>query len=124
MKLAHFEDLTVWQKSQDLCVAVYRVSAEGPFARDPALRDQIRRAAISVTSNIAEGFERYSRTEFKHFLSISRGSVSEIRSQIHLAHRLNYISDTQFGELHSLCLEISRILAKLRSTLNDQSSAK
>jgi four helix bundle protein len=116
MKIAHFEDLRVWQKSRDLAVAVYEASAQGRFGKDPALRDQIRRAAISVMSNIAEGFERYSRPEFRNFLSIARGSVSEVRSQLHLANRLGYIADEGFQELHGNCLEISRMLAKLRST--------
>jgi len=115
MKVSRFEDLKVWQKSRDLSLAIYRISNDGRFAADFALRDQIRRAAISVMSNIAEGFERYSRAEFKQFLSIARGSVSEIRSQLHLAHGLGYIKEQQFQELHEACLEISRMLAKLRA---------
>lgn len=117
MKIAHFEDLRVWQRSRDLAVAVYVASAQGAFGKDPALRDQIRRAAISVMSNIAEGFERYSRPEFRNFLSIARGSASEVRSQLHLANRLGYVPDDTFHQLHGTCLEISRMLAKLRSTL-------
>ena len=116
MKIAHFEDLRVWQKSRDLALDVYRASSAGQFARDPTLRDQIRRAVVSVMSNIAEGFERYSRPEFRNFLSIARGSVSEVRSQLHLAHRLAYIPDEEFRALHQTCLEISRMLARLRAT--------
>ena len=65
MPITQFEDLAVWQKARNLTIAVYRVSGRGDFVRDFALRDQIRRAAISVMSNVAEGFERYSRQEFK-----------------------------------------------------------
>jgi four helix bundle protein len=117
MKLAHFEDLRVWQKSRDLSLAVYSVSANGQFARDPALRNQVRRAAVPIMSNIAEGFERYSRNEFRSFLSIARGSAAEVRCQLHLAHRLGYISDQEYAALNESCFAVSRMLAKLRSTL-------
>jgi four helix bundle protein len=120
VKLAYFEDLRVWQKARDLSLAVYNASAGGRFARDPALRDQVRRAAVSIMSNIAEGFERYSRTEFRHFLSIARGSAAEVRCQLHLAHRLGYIAESDYATLNQSCLEISRMLAKLRSTLVDR----
>ena len=115
MQVRRFEDLAVWQKSKELSLAIYRIT-EGPgFRRDYTLRDQIRRAAVSVMSNIAEGFERYSRTEFRHFLAIARGSASEIRSQLHLAHGLAYISDAEFRALYRSCVEVSRMLAALRA---------
>jgi four helix bundle protein len=114
-KIARFEDLLVWQKSRDLAFEIYRISGNGPFSRDFGFRDQIRRAAVSVMSNIAEGFERYSRTEFRHFLSIARGSVAEVRSQLHLAYKLCYISPADFDRLYEACLEISRLLASLHS---------
>lgn len=118
MKVTRFEELTVWQKAKALSVAVYRVTGSGEFARDFGLRDQIRRAAVSVMSNIAEGFERYSRTEFRHFLSIARGSASEVRSQLHLARELGYIAEADFKMLYDECLEISRMLASLRSKIS------
>ena len=92
------------------------MTSDSPFARDFGLRDQIRRAAVSVMSNVAEGFERYSRTEFKHFLSIARGSASEVRSQLHLARELNYVTEQDFRALYALCMEVSRMLAALRAT--------
>jgi four helix bundle protein len=73
MRVKRFEDLVVWQKSTDLSVAIYRSTSSGPFARDFGLRDQIRRAAVSVMSNIAEGFGRYSRSELRQYLSIVVG---------------------------------------------------
>jgi four helix bundle protein len=117
-KIARFEDLLVWQKSRDLAFEIYRVTRQGEFSRDFGLRAQIQRAAVSVMSNIAEGFERYSRTEFKHFLSIARGSAAEVRSQLHLANKLDYISFEEFSGLHESCLEISRLLASLHSKLD------
>ncbi len=116
MKLAHFEDLAVWQKSKRLSVDVYRVTSGARFSRDFALRDQIRRAAISVMSNIAEGFERYSAADFRHFLAIARGSASEVRSQLHLARELSYLEEAEFRTLCDLCHEISRMLASLRAS--------
>ena len=115
MAVRQFED-GVWRKSKDLSLAIYRITGDREFARDFGLRDQIRRAAVSVMSNIAEGFERYSRTEFKHFLAVARGSASEVRSQLHLARELNYVSEKDFQELYALCMEVSRMLAALRAT--------
>jgi four helix bundle protein len=85
-----FEQLNVWQKSKTLAVAVYKTSSQGDFARDFGLRDQLRRAAVSVMSNIAEGFGRFTRPEFRRFLTIARGSVAEVQSQLYLAHDLGY----------------------------------
>jgi four helix bundle protein len=118
MSITRFEDLEVWKKARDLSLAVYRVTSEGSFARDFGLRDQIRRAAVSVMSNIAEGFDRYSRSEFKQFLSIARGSASEVRSQLYLAHALGYLGEDDFVTIHGLCLELGRMLASRRSIVS------
>jgi four helix bundle protein len=115
VRVKQFEELTVWQKSKELSLAIYRITGESRFSSDFDLRKQIRRAAVSVMSNIAEGFERYSRTEFKHFLSIARGSASEVRSQLHLARELNYITERDFRSLYDSCVEVSRMLAALRA---------
>lgn len=118
MRITRFEDLKVWRKAHDLCVEIYRVTGDGKFYRDYGLRDQIRRAAVSVMSNIAEGFDRYSRQEFRQFISIARGSASEVRSQIYLAHSLGYIDKAEFERIYELCKEITRMLAKLRSIVS------
>ncbi|MBW3570425.1 MAG: four helix bundle protein [Gemmatimonadetes bacterium] len=118
MRVRCFEDLVVWQKSRDLSVDIYRVTSQGAFSRDHALRDQIRRAAVSVMSNIAEGFGRYSRAEFRQFLSVARGSVSEVRCQLYLARELTYIENQDHDRLHELCLEIARMLAALRASID------
>ena len=75
MKISRFEDLLVWQKSRSLTVAIYQITGAGRFSRDYGLRDQVRRASVSVMSNIAEGFGRYGRTEMRRFVTIARGSV-------------------------------------------------
>lgn len=120
MQIRQFEDLTVWRKSKELSVAIYRITGESAFAKDWGLRDQVRRAAVSVMSNIAEGFERYSRSEFRQFLSIARGSASEVRSQLHLARELGYVSEDEFRSLYAHCLEVSRMLAALRATVESR----
>jgi four helix bundle protein len=118
VKIRRFEDLEVWQKSKDLSVAIYRVTKEGRFGGDHGLRNQIRRAAVSVMSNIAEGFDRYSRAEFRQFLSIARGSAAEVRSQLHLALALGYVTQIEFEELNALCWRITRMAASLRATVD------
>jgi four helix bundle protein len=115
MRVTRFEDLAVWKKSKDLSLRIYRVSSKGELARDWGLKDQIRRATVSVMSNIAEGFERYSANEFRHFVSIARGSAAEVRTQLYLARDLNYIPQPEAAEMLELCLEISRMLAALHT---------
>lgn len=118
MRVKQFEDLVVWLKSRDLSVAIYRLTGTGAFARDFALRDQIRRAAVSVMSNIAEGFGRYSRSELRQYLSIARGFVTEVRSQLYLARELEYVAEADHRTLHEICIEIARMLAALRASID------
>ncbi len=80
-----FEDLIAWQKARVLTKAIYDVTSDGVFAKDFGLRDQIRRASVSIMSNIAEGFERRRTPEFKHFLNIAKASSAEVRSQLYVA---------------------------------------
>ncbi len=83
-KIERFEDLIAWQKARELTTKIYQITNLGEFARDFGLRDQIRRASVSTMSNIAEGFERFNPNEFHHFLSISKASCGEVRSQIYV----------------------------------------
>lgn len=105
-----FEDILAWQKGRELTQLIYRATRKGEFAKDFALRDQIRRAVISITSNIAEGFERGGNKEFIQFLSHSKGSCGEVRSQLYVALDEAYVNQTQWQQLHDRCLEISRLL--------------
>jgi len=84
-RIERFEDIEAWKKGRDLRKVIYKCSRTGEFARDFALRDQIRRAAQSVTSNIAEGFERGGNREFIQFLSDAKGSCGEVRDQLYTA---------------------------------------
>ena len=113
-----FEQLAVWQKARVLSVAIYKTSSTGAFARDFGLRDQLRRASVSVMSNIAEGFGRFTRPEFRRFVTIARGSVAEVQSQLYLARDLGYISEADHQALNANCDEISGMLAALRTSLD------
>jgi len=90
-KVERFEDLIAWQKARQLTSVIYRITSLSDFARDFGLRDQIRRAAVSVMSNIAEGFDRASRSEFHQFLVIAKASCAEVRSQLYVAQDVGYI---------------------------------
>ena len=88
-KIERFEDLIAWQKARELTAHIYQITSFGEFARDFGLRDQIRRASVSIMSNIAEGFERFNPNEFHPFLSISKASCGEVRSQLYVATDIN-----------------------------------
>ena len=105
-----FEDILAWQKGRELTKLIYRASRQGEFAKDFALRDQIRRAVISITSNIAEGFERGGTKEFVQFLGYAKGSSGEVRSQLYVALDETYLNEPDWQDLHDRCLEISRLL--------------
>ena len=113
-----FEDLEVWQAARTLARGIYALSNEGPFSKDFGFRDQIRRAAVSVSSNIAEGFERHTDTDLKHFLTIARGSNGEVRSQLHIAMDLGYVSSEQFNQGVDLSTRIGKMLTSWMSYLS------
>ncbi|MBM3474994.1 MAG: four helix bundle protein [Armatimonadetes bacterium] len=112
-----FEDIEAWQMARDLTRAVYLVSGQGRFAKDFPLRDQIRRAAVSVMSNIAEGFDRGSTHEFLQFLAAAKGSASEVRSQLYAALDQEYISADQFREVGGLAERVGRVVGGLMAYL-------
>jgi four helix bundle protein len=119
-----FEDLIAWQKSRELAKAIYQITSNGEFAKDYGLRDQIRRASVSIMSNIAEGFDRAGRGEFHQFLVIAKGSAAEVRSQLYIALDANYISSKDFSQLKDLAEEVSRIIGGLRSAVKKQMDTK
>lgn len=114
MKFDKFEDMLVWQKAKDLSKKIYK---EFENSKDWGFKDQIQRAAVSIMNNIAEGFERKSHQEFKHFLFIAKGSCGETRSMLHLAIDLGKIDFEQGKNLIKQCEEISRMLSGLAKTL-------
>lgn len=115
--IERFEDLIAWQKARELTKRIYVCTENKAFCKDFGLKDQIRRASVSVMSNIAEGFERGSRAEFHRFLVIAKGSCAEVRSQLYIAKDVDYISDAAFREFMNLATEISRIIGGLRASI-------
>lgn len=114
MKFERFEDIIAWQKSKCLSIAVYGCFKD---LKDYSFKDQICRASVSIMNNIAEGFERGSNNEFKHFLFIAKGSSAEVRSMLFLAKDISYISDENFEKLFKQTDEICKILSGLIKAL-------
>jgi four helix bundle protein len=111
--VTNFEDLEAWQVARDLCRRVYAVSRKAPLVSDFVLRDQLRRAAVSVTANIAEGFERGGTAEFVQFLSVAKGSAGELRAHLYVALDQGYIDSVAFQELSELASSAGRVLGGL-----------
>ncbi len=105
--IKRFEDLEVWQKAREICKIVAKFTKKNDFSRDFTLRDQIRGSSGSAMDNIAEGFERDGNKEFVQFLTISKGSIGETRSQAYRALGYEYISEEEFGILKAECLILS-----------------
>ncbi len=120
MKIQKFEDIIAWQKARELVENIYRLASTDKFNRDFGLKDQIRRAAISVMSNIAEGYARQTDKEFVQFLYIARGSTFETQSQLYVAFDLGYISKEEFEETYETISEVSRLIMGLIKYLQTQ----
>jgi four helix bundle protein len=120
-RVQQFEDLEVWRKARELTNTIYQVTTSGNFNRDFGLRDQLRRASVSVLSNIAEGFERGGDKEFQQFLSVAKGSCGEARAQMYVALDQKHITEEQFQDLIERTKEISRLLSGLMKYLQTSS---
>ncbi len=112
-----FEDLVAWQKARLLTAAIYRATSQGAFSRDYKLRDQICSAAVSIMSNIAEGFDRNRPREFHQFLSTAKGSAAEVRSQLYVALDAGFVTQAEFDTLYAQASEVSRVVNGLRSAV-------
>ena len=112
-KVEHFEDLEVWKLARMLTGKIYSFSHVGEFAKDFGFRNQICRAAVSIVSNIAEGFERRSNTQFMQFLDIANGSAGEVRAQLYIALDLDYITQKQFRDAFDDIVCIGKMLTSL-----------
>jgi four helix bundle protein len=115
-----FEDLIAWQKARSLTKIIYQVSRAGAFNRDTGLRSQIQRAAVSIMSNLAEGFERNRPGEFHQFLSTAKSSCAELRSQLYVATDVGYLDSAQFETLLMQAEEVGRIIGGLRASVAKQ----
>jgi four helix bundle protein len=112
-----FEEIECWKKARELTRRVYEVSGKGAFAKDFGLKDQIRRASVSIMSNIAEGHDRSGTGEFVQFLANAKGSAAEVRCQLYVAFDQAYIDDKDFREISDLATETGRMIAGLMSYL-------
>jgi len=110
-KIEKFEGIEAWKKARMLTREIYRISAVGEFGRDYGLRDQIRRASVSIMSNIAEGFERDGNKEFSQFLATAKGSAGEVRSQLYVSLEAGYINEAEFSNLYVQCTETARLIS-------------
>ena len=110
--ITRFEDIQAWQTARQLASMIYAMGNQTGFNRDFGLRDQIRRAAVSVLSNIAEGFESRTDVQFINFLGTARASAGEVRAQLYVALDQKYIADEQFKESYTLAEKCARQIAK------------
>ncbi len=116
-KINSYKDLIIWQKAMDLVEMVYRITKTFPKEEQYGLTNQLRRAAVSVPSNIAEGHARSSTQEFHRFLSIVRGSLAEVETQLLIAQRLDYLAADQLSAILSLQIEINKMTNSLMTKL-------
>lgn len=118
-KFEKVEEIIAWKNALKLCNEIYDATDKKDFSKDYSLKDQIRRSAISIPSNIAEGFERESNRQFIYFLLIAKGSSGELKTQLHISKNRKYISEEKFSGLHLQAETISKQLGKLISYLRE-----
>ncbi len=111
--IVRFEEIEGWKKGRELARRIYAISATGKLERDFELRGQMRRAAVSILSNIAEGFERGGTKEFVQFLAIAKGSAGEIKAQLYVALDVGYLNEQQFAELYGWSNEVVLLIGGL-----------
>lgn len=123
MAVRHYKELRVWQKAMDLVEVIYRLTREFPKEEIYCLTKQMRRAVVSVPSNIAEGQGRTSTGEFRQFLGTARGSLFEVESQLYIACRLGYIEESKAQAAVTMINDLSRMLQGLITALPDRRAA-
>ncbi|MFT3870347.1 MAG: four helix bundle protein [Nibricoccus sp.] len=119
-----FRELKVWQNAKDLAVHIYQLSSSGSLSKDFGLRDQIRRSAISIPSNIAEGDERDTNKDSVRFLYIAKGSLAELRTQLEIAQTVSLVSKQDYQVLEAKCAEIGRMLGALIKARSQQNQVQ
>ena len=123
-KVHRFEDLVAWQKGKKLAVDIYRATGRAALAKDFGLSGQMQRAAVSIPSNVAEGYERGTPAEFHHALSNAKGSCAELRTQLYIANEVGYLPHDEFVPLLAQAEEVGRIVGGLRSAVKKQRNSK
>ena len=120
MKIEKFEDIESWQSARKLTNEIYSISNEERFNKDFGLKDQIRRASVSIMANIAEGFDSKSNKAFINFLNYSYRSASEVQALLYVANDQKYILDTTFDELYKLCHQIKGLIGGFTKYLKSE----
>lgn len=123
-RIDRFEELEVWKTSMALCSEIYKLTNSEFFSKDFGLKDQIRRSAVSIPSNISEGYERDSKRQFLYFLVIAKGSCGELRTQLMIARNLNYLDEKEFVKINEQCLSTSKQLSGFISYLKKYEEKK
>ncbi len=122
--ITRFEEIEAWQTARELTKLIYSLTDEGKFSRDFGLRDQIRRAAVSVMSNISEGFESQTQQLFLRYLGIAKASAGEVRSQLYVSCDMNYLTEEQFAKVFQLAEKASRQIARFISYLESHPQSR
>ena len=121
--IKRFEDIEAWKTARALANLIYSLSSTGPFGKDFGLKDQVQRSAVSVMSNIAEGFESRTQPLFINYLGLAKASAGELRAQLYLALDLAYISKEQFTKAHDLADKVSRQIYRFMRYLEQNKKA-
>ena len=120
MKIQRFQDLQIWRSSINIVKEIYTLTDSGKFSRDFGFRDQIRRASVSISSNIVEGFEKNSNNEFIRFLKIAKGSIGEVKNQVIVAFEIGYLRkkehDNVYAQLEMLAKQTASLIGYLEKT--------
>ncbi|MFQ5903161.1 MAG: four helix bundle protein [Candidatus Binatia bacterium] len=119
MKIERFEEIQSWQKARELNREMYDITKNAQFSKDFSLRDQIRRATVSIMANIAEGFGRKSKKEFANFLNMAHGSAAEVQCHLYVALDQNYINRKEFEGLYERAEEVSKMIQGFMNYLNN-----
>jgi four helix bundle protein len=122
--VSRFEDLIAWQKAREMNREIYAATNTGPITRDFSLLNQIRSAAASIMSNVAEGFERGGPAEFHQFLVVSKASCGEVRSHLYLALDVGYLNQKEFSRLNGMAENVGKIVGALRAAVQRQRDEK
>lgn len=119
-----FEDLRVWQSGRELAKQIYALTSNSAFSKDTALREQMRRGAISVMLNIAEGFARGTDKDFRHFLIHAHGSIAELQSALYIALDQRYIAQAEFDDIYGSLESLSKMILAFAKYLGSSNSRR
>ena len=119
MSYQEFKELRVWQEAKELAVQVYKITTNARFSKDYGLRGQVQKAAVSVASNIAEGYEKNSNKDFVRYLLIAKGSLAELRTQLEIALEIKYIDKKVFEKIDEKCKKVTAMMIKLIKARRD-----